>query len=363
MTDRVYNFGAGPAMLPTEVLEQVRDEFLDYRGLGASIIEISHRSMVFDEVIDGADALIRELSGLPDNYKILYVAGGARMQFSGIPMNLMNRLPARKALYFETGNFAQQARIEACRYGDVRVIASSEGNRFDRIPDIDPGLVEQDASYAHLTSNNTLYGTQWKEFPDTGSVPLVVDATSDIFSRVRDFSQLGAVYAGFQKNLGPSGIALVLIRDDLLGHAMPETPSLLNYEQHAETHSMANTINTFAVYVLRLVLEWMKAQGGIAVLEARNEAKARVLYEMLDSSDFYRGIAHPEHRSVMNVTFNLPSAELLAQFLEEASKAGLYALKGHSHVGGARASIYNPMPLEGVQALAEFMRQFERRCG
>ena len=363
MTDRVYNFGAGPAMLPTEVLEQVRDEFLDYRGLGASIIEISHRSRDFDEIIDAADALIRELSGLPDNYQILYVAGGARMQFSAMPMNLMNRRPARKALYFETGEFAQQARIEADRYGDVKVIASSEGNRFDRIPDIDPGLVEQDASYAHLTSNNTLYGTRWHDFPDTGAVPLVVDATSDIFSRVWDYSRLGAVYAGFQKNLGPSGIALVLIREDLLGHAMPETPALLNYEQHARTHSMANTINTFAVYVMRLVLEWIKEQGGIAVLEARNEAKAKALYEVLDNSDFYRGIAHPQHRSAMNLTFNLPSAELLALFLEEAPKAGLYALKGHIHVGGARASIYNSMPLEGVQALVEFMRQFEQRCG
>ncbi len=363
MTKRVYNFGAGPTMLPTPVMEQVRDEFLNYRGLGASVIEISHRSREFEEIIAGADQLIRELSGLPDNYRILYVAGGARMQFSAMPMNLINRLPSRKALYFESGDFAKWARLEAERYGDVRVVASSEGNQFDRIPEVDPQRIEQDACYAHLTSNNTLYGTRWHDFPDTGAVPLVIDATSEIFSRVWDYSRFGAVYAGFQKNLGPAGLALVLIREDLLGHAMPETPSLLNYAEHAKSHSLANTINTFAVYVLRLVLEWMKAQGGIKALEARNDAKARILYEVLDSSDFYRGIADPEHRSAMNVTFRLPDAKLLAQFLEQASAVGLYALKGHSKVGGARASIYNPMPLEGVQALAQFMREFERRYG
>jgi len=350
-------------MLPTPVMEQVQAELLDFNNLGVSIIEVSHRSPDFDQLINETDVLLRELMSLPDNYKICYVAGGARMQFSGMPMNLINRVPSRKALYFETGNFAGLARKEAERYANVKIVASGEATNFDRIPDFSPDDIDQDAAYVHLTSNNTLYGTRWNEFPDTGDVPIVADSTSELLSRDIDFTQFGAIYAGFQKNLGPPGIALVVIREDLLGHAMPETPFLLNYEEHVKSHSMANTIDTFAIYVLKLVLEWKKAQGGLSALEKRNDEKAQLLYDCLDASDFYRAVAHPEHRSKMNVTFHFPNDELLAKFVKEAQANALYALKGHRKVGGARASIYNAMPREGVQALVDFMKEFERVNG
>ena len=363
MTERVFNFSAGPATLPLPVLEQIQDEFLDFQGLGASIIEISHRSREFDQVIDQTDALIRELTGLPRQYRMLYVAGGARMQFSAVPMNFAMRLPERKAAYFETGLFSRYAQEEAQRYCQVTVCASGERSGFSEIPSFDSATLDQRHSYAHITSNNTLFGTRWHEFPDTGSVPLIVDATSDIFSRVIDYSQIGGIYAGLQKNLGPAGLALVIIREDLLGHALPETPTQLNYLVHAQTHSMANTINTFAVYTMKLVLEWMKEQGGIAALEKVNEEKATKLYAALDASDFYLGVAHPNSRSAMNVCFHLAKPELLPTFIEEARQQGLYGLRGHGFVGGARASIYNAMPLEGVMALIAFMREFERRYG
>ena len=360
---RVYNFGAGPAMMPIEVMEKAQSEFLDYNGMGASVIEISHRSKEFDAIVDRCDALIRELSGLPNNYKILYVHGGARMQFSAIPLNLLQRSASHKAVYFETGNFAKLARKEAERYGNIKIAANGEATNYDRIPDVNLADIDQDAAYAHLTSNNTIFGTQWREFPDTGAVPLVADMTSEIFSRVIDYSRFGAVYAGFQKNLGPSGVALVLMREDLIGNAMPQTPALLDYKVYLDNHSMANTINTFAMYMLMLMLEWKQEKGGLAALQQINEQKARTLYELIDNSDFYVGSAQPESRSVMNVTFNLANNDLAGKFLEEALQNGLYALKGHRAVGGIRASIYNAMPLAGVEALAEFMREFERVNG
>lgn len=363
MSSRIFNFGAGPAMLATEVMEKAQAEFLDYQGMGASVIEISHRSKDFDEIINRCDELIRELTNLPDNYKILYVHGGARMQFSAIPMNLINRAPSNKALFFETGNFAKMAQKEAARYGEAKIVASSADTNFDRIPAFDPSVIDQDASYAYITSNNTLFGTRWHQFPDTGNVPLVADATSELLSRVIDYSQFGLIFAGFQKNLGPSGMALVLIREDLLGHAIPATPTMLDYKTYADNHSLANTTNTFAIYMLKLMLEWKKEKGGIAAIEALNTQKAQVLYDLLDSSDFYKAVAHPDHRSIMNVTFNLVDNDLLGQFLEQALERGLYALKGHRSVGGVRASIYNSMPIEGVQALADFMRDFERDKG
>lgn len=360
---RVYNFGAGPAMMPIEVMEKAQSEFLDYNGMGASVIEISHRSKEFDAIVDRCDALIRELSGLPDNYKILYVHGGARMQFSAMPLNLLQRSASHKAVYFETGNFAKLARKEAERYGNIKIAANGEATNYDRIPEVNPADIDQDAAYAHLTSNNTIFGTQWREFPDTGAVPLVADMTSEIFSRVIDYSRFGAVYAGFQKNLGPSGVALVLMREDLIGNAMPQTPALLDYKVYLDNHSMANTINTFAMYMLMLMLEWKKEKGGIAALQQINEQKASTLYQLIDNSDFYVGSAQPESRSVMNVTFNLANNDLAGKFLEEALQNGLYALKGHRAVGGIRASIYNAMPLAGVEALADFMREFERVNG
>jgi len=363
MSDRVYNFGAGPAMLPIPVMEQIKEEFLDYKGTGVSIIEISHRSKEFDALLDEADTLFKELVSLPSNYKILYVHGGAQMQFSAIPMNLMNRKPSKKAVYFETGNFAKIAAKEAARYGEVKIGASSSDTNFDRIPDVDLNQIDEDASYAYLTSNNTLYGTRWNNFDNNGKVPIAVDATSEILSRKFDFEKFGLVYGGTQKNLGPSGLAMVIIREDLLGHEYPETPKLLNYSVYEKNHSLANTPNTFAIYAIGLVLKWLKDLGGVSEIEKRNEKKSKLLYDLIDGSAFYKGHAMPEHRSTMNVTFNVPSPELLDLFLKEALENGLYALKGHRNVGGARASIYNAMPLEGVQKLADFMKEFERRKG
>lgn len=363
MGSRVYNFSAGPAMLPTPVMERVQEELLDYKGMGASVIEISHRSKEFKEIIDSADELFKELTSLPDNYRILYVHGGARMQFSAIPMNLMGRTPSRKALYFETGNFAKLASEEAKRFGTVKVVASSAETNFDRIPEYDQGELDQDAAYVHITSNNTIYGTRWHNFPDTGDVPLVADSTSELLSRVIDFSRFGIIYAGLQKNLGPSGLAMVIAREDLLGNCLEGTPSLLDYAVYEKNHSLTNTTNTFAIYVVKLVLEWLKEQGGIKAMEAINIKKADHLYGILEKSEFYTATTHPDHRSIMNVTFTLPSQELTDQFLKEALGEGLYALKGHRKVGGIRASIYNAMPIEGVEALGSFMKEFERKNG
>jgi len=363
MSQRVYNFGAGPAMLPLPVMERIRDEFLDYRGMGASVIEISHRSKEFQAIQDEAKALLRELAGIPDDYRILFVHGGARMQFAALPLNLAGRSATKTCLYAETGNFSQLAIKDAQPFADVKVIASGADTGFRRVPALDPATIDPSAAYLHLTSNNTVCGTRWQNFPETGGVPLIADQTSEILSRVIDFRKFGVVYAGLQKNLGPSGMAVVIIRADLLGFAAPHTPLLLNYAQLDKDDSLTNTTNTFAVYVVRCMLEWLKEQGGLAAMERRNEAKAAVLYRVLDSSGFYRGFADPACRSIMNVTFHLPTPELEKQFVKEALPAGLYALDGHRAVGGLRASIYNPMPLEGVEALAQFMTEFERKNG
>lgn len=360
---RVFNFGAGPAMLPTSVMERARDEFLDFQGMGAGLIEISHRCKEFDAVIDKTDALFKELSGIPDNYKILYVHGGAQMQFSAIPLNLLNLKPAHKAAYVDSGNFAMLARKEASRYGNVICAATSEATNYDRIPAFDPQALDADTSYVHITSNNTIFGTRWQQFPDTGSIPLVADMTSELLSRKLDYNQFGVIFAGLQKNLGPAGMALVLIREDLLGHALPYTPSLLDYSVYAKNHSLYNTNNTFAIYMMMLVLEWLKEQGGVDAIEVQNEKKAKLIYDAIDSTDFYIGSAHKDHRSVMNVTFNIAKPELTDTFVSEANKQGLYALKGHRLVGGARASIYNAMPVEGCQKLVDFMKDFEKRNG
>lgn len=347
-------------MLPTAVMEIAQQEFLNYRDMGTGLIEISHRSKEFEDVINTADSLLTELLNIPDNYKILYVHGGAQMQFSAIPMNLLNRNPAKKAAYVETGNFAGLARKEAARYGDVTVAASSEDTDFDRIPEFDVAGLDAATSYVHITSNNTIYGTRWQEFPNTGEIPLVADMTSELLSRRIDISKFGVIYAGLQKNLGPAGLACVIIREDLLGHATPETPSLLNYKTYADKHSLANTNNTFAIYMMKLVLEWLKGEGGLDVMEARNNEKSALLYDVIDNSDFYLAAVQKEHRSTMNVTFNLANNDLLNDFLEQALAKGLYALKGHRNVGGVRASIYNAMPKEGCVALAEFMQEFAK---
>ncbi|MBU2514404.1 3-phosphoserine/phosphohydroxythreonine transaminase [bacterium] len=363
MKENIYNFGAGPAKLPSPVIKQIQEEFLDFKNMGSSIIEISHRSKEFDEMLYETDALFKEIVSLPDNYRILYVHGGAKMQFSAIPMNIIGRKPAKKALYYESGNFARMAANEAKKYGNVVTVAKSADTNYDRIPEFRKEDLEQDASYVYITSNNTLFGTRWHEFPDTGDLPLVVDATSEILSRKMDYSKFGILFAGAQKNLGPSGMALVVIREDLLGYAPDNTPELLNYKIYDEKHSLSNTTNTFAIYVINLVLKWLKGQGGVAAIEKINEKKAAYLYQVLDESGFYTGHAHKDHRSIMNVTFNLPSPELLNRFLKGSGDAGLTALKGHRSVGGARASIYNAMPMEGIEALASFMKEFERTNG
>jgi phosphoserine aminotransferase len=364
MTQRVYNFTAGPAMLPLPVLQRVHEEFFDFQGLGASIIEISHRSPEFEALLKETEGLLRELMDIPATYKVVFCHGGGQMQFSMVPLNLMGLKPAGKALYVESGLFSARAAEEAARYGVVTIAASSKDTGFDRIPWVNTDAVDRAASYFHLTTNNTVMGTRWNSFPSTDGVPLVGDATSEILSRPLDLRSFGALYAGAQKNLGPAGLAVVIIREDLLGHAHPLTPKLLNYTQLAHDGSLTNTVNTFAIYVTRLVLEWLKGEGGVAAIERVNERKAARVYRAVDrSGGFYRGLAQKEHRSVMNVTFDLSSPALQGRFLKEAGEAGLYALKGHSARGGLRASLYNAMPMAGAEALAGFMEEFQRRNG
>jgi len=360
MADKVYNFGAGPAMLPEPVMKKIQQEWLNFQGMGVSIIEISHRAKEFVAVLDEAKALFRELTGLPDNYRILFVHGGARMQFSALPLNFAGRVAAKKCLYVESGNFSNLAAKEAQAFCQVETVASSAGSSYDRIPELTADQIDQDAAYLHITSNNTLYGTRWQTFPETGDVPLIADMTSELLSRQIDYNQFGVVYAGLQKNLGPSGMAMVIVREDLLGYANEKTPTLLNYTRCDKDNSLTNTTNTFAIYVIKLVLEWLKEQGGVVAIEKRNEEKAALLYRVIDSSAFYQGIAHPDYRSIMNVSFKTRSEELNTKFLLEADAIGLYALKGHRNVGGIRASIYNPMPLAGVEKLAAFMEKFAR---
>ena len=363
MSKQVYNFGAGPAMLPVPVMQQIQEEFLNFQGLGISLIELSHRSKEFEAVINACDALVRDLSNLPENYKILYTHGGAQMQFAGVPLNLLGLKPAHKAVYSETGNFSKLANKEAARYGDIIIASSSADTNYDRIPAFTADMIPADASYAYITSNNTIYGTRYHKYPELGDTPLAIDATSDIFSRPIDWSRVSLMFAGLQKNLGPSGTAVIIMREDLIGHALEKTPSLMDYAVYEKSHSLANTNNTFAIYTMGLVLQWIKDQGGLAAIEKVNEQKAASLYSVIDNSDFYTGTAHPDHRSIMNVTFTLPDEELTAAFLKEALENGLYALKGHRNVGGIRASIYNAMPLAGCEALADFMQSFESKNG
>lgn len=360
---RVFNFSPGPATLPYEVMTRAQEEFLNYGGLGASVIEISHRSKEFVSIVEEATALFRELVSLPENYSVLFVHGGGRMQFAAVPMNLIGRTAARKAAYVETGVFSATAIKDAGPYGTIETVASSRNVKFVRIPDLDLETISKDTSYFHITTNNTAYGTRWNNFPDTGDVPLVGDATSEILSRVVDYSRFGVVYAGLQKNLGPSGTAIVVIRKDLLGHALPETPPLLNYAVVDKGQSLVNTPSTFNIYFALQVMRWIKDCGGVREIERRNNEKAQLLYDFLDRSTFYRPLVDKAHRSTMNVTFDLAAPQALDAFVKEAGKEGLYALKGYRDVGGIRASIYNGMPLAGVQALVSFMQEFERKNG
>jgi len=364
MTERVFNFSAGPATLPLSVLERVRDELLDFGGLGASAMEISHLAPEFKAILAESEQLFRDLLSIPKGYQVLFCHGGAQMQFSAIPLNFLGLKPARKSAYVVTGNFAGRAAKEAARYGGMDVVATSEATGHDRIPEIDTRAVHPASSYLHITANNTVMGTQWREFPQIPGVPLVVDATSDLLSRPLDFSRIGAIYAGAQKNFGPPGLAVVIVRDDLLHHAKPNTPKLLDYTRIATDHSLGSTANTFTIYVTWLMLQWIRDQGGVAVMQKRSEQRAALVYAAIDRhAGFYRAHAQPGHRSLMNATFRLKTPELEERFIEESQAAGLYGLRGHKVVGGIRASLYNAMPIEGAKALADFMDTFAKRHG
>ena len=361
MTHRIYNFSAGPAVLPLTVLEEAQRDLVELPGVGMSVLEVSHRSRAFDEIIQGCEADIRKLAGIPDNYHVLFLQGGASMQFSMVPMNLM---PAGgKADYVSTGSWSKKAIKEAQRVGQVNVAASTEAENFIRVPRQDELKLDPQAAYVHITTNETIHGVEWKYDPETGGVPLVADASSDIFGRPINIQKYALVYSGAQKNLAPAGVTLVFIRDDMLARSPQGMPTMLDYNTHAKNQSLYNTPPVFAIYVMRLVMKWLVAEGGLEAAERRNQEKAKLLYDVIDASDFYRGHAQADCRSLMNVTFRLPSEDLEKQFVGEATRAGLDGLKGHRSVGGIRASIYNAFPKDGVEALAAFMNEFERTQG
>jgi phosphoserine aminotransferase len=343
------------------VLEEAQRDLIALPGVGMSVLEISHRSKPFDEIIQGAEADLRTLAGISGDYAVLFLQGGASLQFSMVPMNLLT--PGATADYVITGVWSQKAIKEAKKVGAVNVAATTESDHFTHVPAAGDLKLTADAAYVHVTSNNTIYGTQWKTLPDAGGRPLVNDASSDIFSKPIDVSKHGVIYAGAQKNLGPSGLTLVIIRKDLLERSQASLPTMLNYKVQAENGSLYNTPPVFGVYVLRLVLKWLLANGGLEAMEVRNDRKAGLLYAEIDRTGFYRGHARADSRSTMNITFRLPSEDLEKQFAKESTAAGLDGLKGHRSVGGLRASIYNAFPEEGVQALVEFMREFERKNG
>ena len=354
---RVYNFSAGPSCLPEEVLKRAADEMLDCNGSGQSVLEMSHRSKEYQAIIDEAEALLRELMGIPENYKVLFLQGGASTQFAMIPLNLMNG--SGKADFVITGQWANKAYQEASRYGQANIVASSKDKTFSYIPKLDKSTFTPDADYFHICFNNTIYGTKYHEIPDTGNVPLVADISSCILSEPLDVTKFGMLYAGAQKNLSGAGVTIVIIREDLIGNARDITPTMLNYKTHSENGSMYNTPPCYTIYIAKLVLEWIKANGGVEAMKERNEKKAKLLYDYLDSSKLFKGTVVPEDRSLMNVPFVTGSDELDAKFVAEAKKAGFVNIKGHRSVGGMRASIYNAMPYEGVEALVEFMKKFE----
>ena len=359
--NRIYNFNAGPAALPLPVLEQIRDEFLNYKGCGMSITEISHRSKWFDDIINDAVERTKRLLNLGDDFHVLFIQGGASLQFCMVPMNLA--LEGKPVDYINTGTWSTKAIKEAQIQGkEVHVIASSEDKNFSYIPK--DFSVDSDASYLHFTSNNTIKGTQWKEFPKAGNVPLVCDMSSDIMSRPFDVRPFGLIYAGAQKNIGPAGAAMVIVRKDMLERVPNNLPTMLKYTTFAEKNSLFNTPPCFVIYVISLVLRWLEETiGGLEKMNEINKKKAKLLYDLIDQSDFYRGTADKDSRSLMNVTFRLPSEELEARFVKEALDEGLGGLKGHRSVGGCRASIYNAVSLEAVEALVDFMKEFERKNG
>jgi phosphoserine aminotransferase len=361
VSNQIFNFSAGPAVLPREVLEEAQQNLLALPGVGMSILEISHRSKSFEDILAGCEADLRRLAGIPDGYRVLFLQGGASLQFSMVPMNLLTK--DGSADYIVTGAWSQKAVKEARRVGGVKIAASTEAENFSRVPMQGELTLDQAAAYVHYTTNNTIFGTEFHYLPATGNVPLVADTSSDMFSGPIDVSKYALIYAGAQKNLAPAGLTLVIIREDMLARTPASLPTMLQYPVHAENGSMYNTPPVFAIYVMRLVLAWLLKQGGLEAIEKVNERKAATLYGEIDRTGFYRGHAAKDSRSRMNVTFRLPSEELEKRFAKEATAAGLDGLKGHRSVGGLRASIYNAFPERGVDVLVEFMREFEKKNG
>lgn len=356
---RVYNFSAGPSMLPLKVLETAASEMTDYRGSGMSVMEMSHRSPVYEAIIAEAQSLLREVMNIPDNYKVLFLQGGATTQFSAVPLNLMTK--SGKADYVVSGMFSKKAYEEAKRYGDVKVLATSADKNFTYIPEVSAADIRPDADYVHICYNNTIFGSKFPAIPDTGNIPLVADLSSCILSEPVDISKFALVYAGAQKNMGPSGLTVVIVRDDMIGHEKDITPVMLSYKVAAENDSMYNTPPCYAIYMAKLVLEWVRDDiGGLEKMAEINRRKANKLYDFIDSSNLYKAPVQKESRSLMNVTFVTGDAEIDKKFCKEAEKAGFVNIKGHRSVGGMRASIYNAMPEEGVDALIAFMKEFEK---
>lgn len=354
--ERVYNFSAGPSTLPESVLKKAAAELVNYQETGMSVMEMSHRSKPFQEIVDKAETLIRSLLGVPENYAVLFLQGGASTQFAMVPLNLFWR--NGKAEYVDTGRWSVKAIQEGEKYGTVRVVASSKNKNYSYIPEVpNPS---PDSDYLHITTNNTIYGTRFTAFPRTGEVPLVADMSSNLFSEIIDVSAFGCIYAGAQKNLGPAGTTLVIIRENLVGKHTDSTPTMLRYETHVKGKSLYNTPPCYGIYMIKLVLEWIEELGGLEEMERRNHEKAEILYDFLDDSTAFKGTVRREDRSLMNIPFLLSSDELNANFIEEAEKRGFVNLKGHRSVGGMRASIYNAMPREGVIALRDFMAEFEK---
>ncbi len=358
---RIYNFSAGPAVLPLPVLEEAQRDLVALPGVGMSVLEISHRSKPFDEIIQGAEADLRALAGIPDQYKILFLQGGASLQFSMVPMNLLTA--GATADYIVTGDWGKKALKEAKKVGATHVAATTEQGNFKRIPSQDEIRLTPGAAYVHMTSNNTIHGTQWMHLPNVGDAPLVCDMSSDIYSRQIDVTKYGLIYAGAQKNLGPSGVTVVIVREDLLARSSESLPTMLNYRVQAESGSLYNTPPVFGIYILRLVLKWIVANGGLSAIQKLNERKAAVLYAELDRSPFWSPHSDKDCRSMMNVTFRLPTEDLERLFVKESTAAGFDGLKGHRSIGGLRASIYNAFPEQGVRDLVSFMKEFEKRNG
>jgi len=359
---RAYNFNAGPAALPLEVLQQAQVELVDYRGIGMSVMEISHRSKEYEAINDETQLLMKQLLGIPDGYKVLFLQGGASTQFAMIPMNFLRE--GKVGAYVHTGSWAEKAFKEAKLFGEVAIAASTEADRFTRVPNLSEIVVPDHAAYLHITSNETIGGIQFNEFPDSGSVPLFADMSSDIMCRPIDVSQFGLIYAGAQKNLGPSGVTIVIVREELLVDLPKRLPTMLQYGIHSENNSLYNTPPAFSVYMVNLVMKWIQSQGGLSKIEQFNRSKTDLLYNVFDQSGgFYRGVAKKGSRSIMNVTWRMSDEELETAFVKEAQKQGFVGLKGHRSVGGLRASTYNAVPYESLKALCEFMQHFQRKNG